>query len=168
MSFCKDSDWITSDHEILHTNHTTQREAQILIIALSIISNGHLHISPTLSSSLLIEQIHFCRFFIHLLESIIWIEEFRINIRRSFVILLINSVLHSNKTHNKNLSRFISRSSWFGCLHLLKQLIENVYQRMIISRTEHLRHKNATFSQEFNSQTKRMKNQRVLSITNTH
>lgn len=36
---------------------------------------------------------------------------------------------------------------------------------MVVCRTEHLRHKNTTFSQEFNSQTKGMKNQRVLSIT---
>lgn len=66
------------------------------------------------------------------------------------------------ETDNENLSRLVTRSSWFRGLDFLEELVENIDERVIIGGTEHLRDKNTSLGQKFDSQTQGMENQRVL------
>ena len=53
-------------------------------------------------------------------------------------------MLKADKADNENLSRFVTRSSWFCGLDFLEELIENIDECVIISRTEHLRDKDTS------------------------
>lgn len=148
MRFAQHTDGIGAKNKVLHRNHTLQTNAQILIVALYITPIHRPHLTESFARVLRVEQVHILLLCTHLLERVVRIQKLRIDVGRRLVVLQITSAPHHHLTHHKDLCRLTTRSSWLRRLHLLKQLVEDVDQRVIVCGTKHLRHESSALCHE--------------------
>ena len=147
MRFTQHTNGIRAKNKVFHRNHTLQTNAQILVVTLFITPIHRCHLTESLARVLRVEQVHILLLCTHLFEGVVRIQKLRIDVGRRLVVLQITAVPHHHLTHHKDLCRLTTRSSWLRRLHL-KQLVEDVDQRVIVCGTKHLRHKRPALCHE--------------------
>ena len=155
---------VGTQHEVLHVDDATQREAHVLVVALRLTRQRRHHVAVALLCVLLVEEIHLRRLALHLLEREARVQQLRVHVVRSLVVLVVRTAGRDHQTHHEDLGRLVSRCGRLRRLHLLEQLIEDVDERVVVRRAEDLRHERAALVHELHRQTQRVQHQRVLRV----